>query len=75
MQADLTAYADYYKQRHTGHVLNFDHALGTVTMKARFGPGIKELSVSLYQGLVLLLFNETRMGMFFCSFLVLKIEG
>jgi cullin-4 len=59
MQTELTAYANYYKQRHSGHALDWDHALGTVTMKARFGPGPKELSLSLYQAVVLLLFHES----------------
>jgi cullin-4 len=74
MQADLTEYANYYKQRHSGHVLEWDHALGTVMMTARFDAASKELSVSLYQAVVLLLFNgptewrytdileQTRMG-------------
>jgi cullin-4 len=57
MQADLTEYANYYKQRHSGHVLDWDHALGTVTMAAQFNAAPKELSVSLYQAVVLLLFN------------------
>jgi cullin-4 len=59
MQADLTEYANYYKQRHSGHVLDWDHALGTVTMTGRFNAGSKELSLSLYQAVVLLLFNES----------------
>ncbi|KAF8907718.1 Cullin-4B [Gymnopilus junonius] len=58
MQEQLTKYAEYYKSKHSGYVLDWDHSLGTVTLKARFGPGIKELSVSMYQALVLLLFNE-----------------
>jgi cullin 4 len=74
MQADLTKYANYYKQRHSGHVLDWDHALGTVTMTGQFNIASKELSVSLYQAIVLLLFNgpsewryldikeQTRMG-------------
>ena len=59
MQAELSAYANYYKQRHTGHALDWDHALGTVTMMARFASAPKELSLSLYQAVVLLLFNES----------------
>ncbi|PPQ84539.1 hypothetical protein CVT25_007609 [Psilocybe cyanescens] len=59
MQEELTKYTDYYKSKHTGHILAWDHSLGTATLKARFNPGVKELSVSLYQALVLLLFNET----------------
>jgi cullin-4 len=59
MQADLTAFGTYYKVKHAQHVLDWDHALGTATLTARFDPGTKELSVSLYQAVVLLLFNET----------------
>jgi cullin-4 len=33
------------------------HALGTATLRARFPAGAKELSVSLYQAVILLLFN------------------
>ncbi|PFH45577.1 hypothetical protein AMATHDRAFT_82846 [Amanita thiersii Skay4041] len=62
MQADLTAYADYYKARHSGHVLDWDHALGTATLVGRFMKGNKELSVSLYQAVVLLLFNTPENG-------------
>jgi len=58
MQAELTKYTDYYKSKHSGRVLDWDHSLGTVTLKARFNPGDKELTVSLYQALVLVLFNE-----------------
>ena len=77
MQADLTEYANYYKQKHSGHVLDWDHALGTVTMTARFNTASKELSLSLYQAVVLLLFDgttewrytdileQTRMGKFY----------
>jgi cullin-4 len=35
------------------------HSLGTAILRARFKAGTKELSVSLYQAVVLLLFNET----------------
>lgn len=59
MQAELTAYTEFYKNKHQGHKLTWDHSLGTVTMKARFTAGSKELSLSLYQAIVLLLFNDT----------------
>ena len=58
MQKELVNYANDYKLRHSGHVLLWDHALGTATLKARFDAGYKELSVSLYQAVVLLLFND-----------------
>ncbi|KAG6890869.1 hypothetical protein C0992_012005 [Termitomyces sp. T32_za158] len=57
MQDELTAYDNYYRARHSGHTLDWDHALGTATLMGRFKPGNKELSVSLYQAVVLLLFN------------------
>ena len=59
MQDELTRYSEYYKGRHSGHKLDWDHSLGTATLKARFSAGVKELSVSLFQTLVLLLFNDT----------------
>lgn len=59
MQEELTKFAAYYKNKHSGHTLDWDHGLGTATLKARFTPGVKELSVSLYQAVVLLLFNES----------------
>jgi len=58
MQDQLTSYDVFYKARHKGHKLEWHHALGTATLKARFSAGQKELSVSLYQSVVLLLFNE-----------------
>ncbi|TFK28425.1 Cullin-4B [Coprinopsis marcescibilis] len=58
MQTQLTSFTEHYKKRHANHALNWDHALGTVTLRAAFNPGTKELSVSLYQAIVLLLFNE-----------------
>lgn len=36
----------------------WQHSLGTCVVKARFSPGAKELSVSLFQTLVLLCFNN-----------------
>ncbi|TBU26329.1 Cullin-4B [Dichomitus squalens] len=58
MQDDLSTFANYYKSKHQGRALDWDHALGTATLKARFKAGNKELSVSLYQAIILLLFNE-----------------
>ncbi|KAI0735750.1 Cullin-domain-containing protein [Earliella scabrosa] len=58
MQKDLDAFLAYYKSKYKGRKLDWDHALGTVTMKARFTSGEKELSVSLHQAVILLLFND-----------------
>ena len=59
MQAELTRYGEHYRSRHSGRVLHWVHSLGTAILRARFKAGTKELSVSLYQAVVLLLFNET----------------
>ena len=59
MQGDLTKFTTFYKNAHQGHKLDFDHSLGTVQLWARFDRGKKELSVSLYQTAVLLLFNTS----------------
>jgi len=57
MQAILMHFGNFYKEKHQGHKFEWDHALGTVTMRAAFQGGVKELSVSLYQAVILLLFN------------------
>jgi len=58
MQTELTRYVAFYTSKHQGRKLDWDHALGTMTLRAQFDAGSKELSVSLYQGVVLLLFND-----------------
>jgi len=58
MQQDLDKYTSFYKVKHQGHKLDWDHSLGTATLKAQFTAGAKDLTVSLYQAVVLLLFNE-----------------
>ncbi|KAK7688012.1 hypothetical protein QCA50_008382 [Cerrena zonata] len=58
MQSELTKYSTFYKVKHTGRKLDWEHSLGTAVLRARFAKGTKELRVSLYQTLVLLLFNE-----------------
>ena len=58
MQAELTKYGEHYKFKHSGRILDWIHSLGTAILKAQFKAGTKELSVSLYQAVVLLLFNE-----------------
>ena len=58
MQAELTRYGEHYKSKHSGRILDWVHSLSTAILRARFNAGTKELSVSLYQAVVLLLFNE-----------------
>ena len=58
MQCELDGFAAFYNEKHQGHKIEWNHALGTVNLRARFAAGQKELSVSLYQAVVLLLFND-----------------
>eukprot|EP00123_Amoebidium_parasiticum_P013570 comp22032_c0_seq1/m.31981 comp22032_c0_seq1/g.31981 ORF comp22032_c0_seq1/g.31981 comp22032_c0_seq1/m.31981 type:complete len:752 (-) comp22032_c0_seq1:260-2515(-) len=54
----LAAFREFYLAKHTGRVLNYCHSLGGCTVRSVFNEGVKELSVSFYQALVLLLFND-----------------
>lgn len=47
----------YYLVKHTGRKLQWQPTLGHCVLKARFDAGPKDLQVSLFQALVLLLFN------------------
>eukprot|EP00124_Ichthyophonus_hoferi_P003179 Ihof_evm7s261 gene=Ihof_evmTU7s261 len=59
LQSYLDCFKDFYLGKHSGRVLNYCHSLGHATVRAVFNEGVKELSVSFYQALVLLLFNAT----------------
>jgi cullin 4 len=48
----------YYKQKHTGRRLTWKHALAHSVVKANFPKGTKELSLSGFQAIVLVLFND-----------------
>ncbi|KAK2061665.1 Cullin family protein [Colletotrichum caudatum] len=54
----IERFDQYYKNKHTGRLLNWKHALAHCTVKAKFPKGTKELLVSAYQAIVLTLFNE-----------------
>ncbi|EIM91856.1 Cullin-domain-containing protein [Stereum hirsutum FP-91666 SS1] len=60
LQEQLTSFTAYYKSKYKGRTLEWDHSLGTATLEARFPKGTKRLTVSLYQAVVLLLFNEEK---------------
>lgn len=47
----------YYKSKHSGRKLDWKHGLATCQLKAQFPQGKKELVVSSFQAIVLLLFN------------------
>jgi len=52
-------FTQFYTSKHSGRRLQWQPSLGQVVMRARFGNVEKELHVSLYQSLVLLLFQDT----------------
>ncbi|THV00861.1 Cullin-domain-containing protein [Dendrothele bispora CBS 962.96] len=58
MQRQIESYASFYKRKHQSRLLDWDHALGTATLTAKFKEGEKELSLSLYQAVILLLFED-----------------
>ena len=51
-------FENFYKAKHTGRVLKWKHSLAHCSLKAKFPKGAKELLVSAYQAVVLLLFNS-----------------
>ncbi|KAJ3037082.1 Cullin-4 [Rhizophlyctis rosea] len=53
----LDVFREFYLQKHSGRRLTWQHSLGQCVLKSTFPKGRKELSVSLFQTLVLLLFN------------------
>ncbi|EUC31377.1 hypothetical protein COCCADRAFT_6726 [Bipolaris zeicola 26-R-13] len=57
VQSAMNKFEAHYKIKHTGRKLEFKHALAHCQIKARFPKGLKELVVSSFQAIVLLLFN------------------
>ncbi|TPX68598.1 hypothetical protein SpCBS45565_g03028 [Spizellomyces sp. 'palustris'] len=51
-------FKDFYMHKHSGRKLTWQNSLGTCILKSNFNKGKKELSVSLFQAIVLLLFND-----------------
>jgi len=60
MQSTLRRFLDFYKQKHPNRTLDWFHAYGTALVTGRFPGGTKELNVSLYQAVVLLLFQTSK---------------
>lgn len=48
----------FYKSKHTGRTLTWKHSLAHCSLRARFAKGERELLVSGFQAVVLLLFNS-----------------
>ncbi|ODN74288.1 hypothetical protein L198_08218, partial [Cryptococcus wingfieldii CBS 7118] len=64
LQNDIASFETWYKDRYKNRVLAWRWGLGSVTMTARFGQGTEggekryEIGVSLYQAVVLIMFND-----------------
>lgn len=62
LPAELTRHQDhfskFYLAKHSGRKLQWQATLGHCVLRAHFTQGNKELQVSLFQALVLLLFND-----------------
>lgn len=58
LQSSLDQFTKFYAKLQPKKPLTWIHSLATVTLTARFPKGDKALTVSLYQALVLLLFND-----------------
>ncbi|KAJ1787751.1 hypothetical protein LPJ59_005671, partial [Coemansia sp. RSA 2399] len=54
-----SSYVEFYKEKHSGRKLQWQHSLGTCVLKVCFDEGTKELVLSLVQGTVMLLFVES----------------
>ncbi|XP_046414629.1 cullin-4A isoform X2 [Neodiprion virginianus] len=63
LPAEMVQYQDvfnkFYLGKHSGRKLQWQPTLGHCVLKAWFNQGNKELQVSLFQALVLILFNDT----------------
>ncbi|KAF1837779.1 Cullin-domain-containing protein [Decorospora gaudefroyi] len=60
IQSAISKFEAHYKTKHSGRKLEFKHALAHCQLKAKFPKGAKELVVSSFQAIVLLLFNGRR---------------
>lgn len=67
LPAELAAAAErfeaFYQKRNSGRRLHWQHSLGTLSITTQFGKaGVKELHVSTFQAVVLMLFNTLAPG-------------
>lgn len=53
----IEKYEQHYKSKHSGRKLDWKHHLAHCQMKANFPKGKKEIVLSCFQAIVLLLFN------------------
>ncbi|OJD31192.1 ubiquitin ligase subunit [Diplodia corticola] len=62
IQQSLDKFTTHYKNKHSGRKLDWKHALAHCQIKAAFPKGNKELVVSSFQAIVLVLFNTVKTG-------------
>lgn len=58
----INDFDSHYKAKHTGRKLMWKHALAHCQLRASFTKGNKEIVVSSFQAIVLLLFNDVSIG-------------
>ncbi|OCF44515.1 hypothetical protein I317_01587 [Kwoniella heveanensis CBS 569] len=58
LQSSIDAFTSWYATQHKNRQLSWRFQLATVTLSGRFPSGRYEIGVSLFQAVVLLLFNE-----------------
>jgi cullin-4 len=58
LEAWQKVFMDFYGRKYSGRRLVWHHSLGNCVLRAHFPAGTKELSVSLFQAAVLMLFND-----------------
>ena len=58
IQKSIADFERYYQSKHTGRKLSWKHALAHCQLRAIFPRGQKEIVVSSFQAIVLLLFNN-----------------
>lgn len=62
IQTSIAGFERFYKLKHSGRKLTWKHALAYCQLKAQFPRGDKEIVVSSFQAIVLLLFNRLRVS-------------
>lgn len=59
---EIERFEQYYQKKHTGRILSWKHGLAHCVVRAHFDSGTKELVMSAFQAIVLVLFNEVEQG-------------
>jgi cullin 4 len=62
IQRAVDRFEAHYKSKHSGRKLDWNHSLAHCQLRASFPRGAKELVVSSFQAIVLLLFNDVKEG-------------